>query len=942
MCFICIVCLFNKKTKNMKNLLLWLTSLLLIACTGSDETSWPEATSESKPGTRWWWLGSAVDKENLTYNLDEFANAGIGSVEITPIYGVKGAEDRNIDYLSSKWMEMLAHTESEAKRLGVNVDMNTGTGWPFGGPEVTVENAATKAIFQEYEIKGGENVELTIEVNDAKQKEISYLSRLMAFSNNGERVDITSMVTDDGVLNWQSPEGDWRLIALFVGKTRQQVKRAAPGGVGLVMNHFDKDAVKNYLTKYDNAFSQNSIGYPNSFFNDSYEVYGANWSPTLLEEFHERRGYKLEEYFTELLDKGQSDISKRVVSDYRETIGEMLLDNFTNQWTAWANNNGATTRNQAHGSPANILDLYAAVDVPECEIFGITDFNIPGLRKDSLTRINDGDPVTLKFASSAAHVAGKKYTSSETFTWLTEHFRTSLSQCKTEIDQVFTSGVNHVYFHGSPYSPKEAEWPGWLFYASVNMSPTNSIWKDSPAFFKYIERSQSFLQYGTPDNDLLVYFPVYDIWYEQQNNFYFAFAIHGLRDKLPKFYQTVEQIREGGRDVDYISDKFILSAKVENNLIKTSGGTTYKALVLPAAKLIPENTMYKIYELVQNGATVIFVDQYPEHVPGLSNYEQREEQLAQVINKFPETDFNSTEMNRLGKGEVITGSDYEELFSSAKIESEYFSKELKGQLIRRENATGHHYFFTMLDDNEIDMWVPLAVDAKSAMFFNPMNGEKGKAALRNKGDKTEVYMQLKPGESIILKTFANTDVKAPQWGYYDLGDDSLVLSEGWGVSFIESVPRIDKSFALDSLCSWTDLPDENAKINMGTARYSIIFEIDNHQGKEYLLGLGDVRESARVFLNEKEVATLVAVPYEVNISDYIRAGSNLLEIDVTNLPANRIADYDKKGIEWRIFEEINFVDVNYKKTLYDKWETVPSGLLGPVTIQELNQKNIIE
>ena len=74
----------------------------------------------------------------------------------------------------------------------------------------------------------------------------------------------------------------------------------------------------------------------------------------------------------------------------------------------------------------------------------------------------------LKYASSAAHIAGKTYTSSETFTWLTEHFRTSLSQCKPDMDLMFVSGVNHMFFHGTPYSPKEAEWPGWLFYASIN------------------------------------------------------------------------------------------------------------------------------------------------------------------------------------------------------------------------------------------------------------------------------------------------------------------------------------------------------------------------------------------------------------------------------------------------------------------------------------------
>ena len=52
--------------------------------------SWPTPRPEAKAGTRWWWLGSAVDKENLQWNLSEYARAGIGAVEITPLYGVQG------------------------------------------------------------------------------------------------------------------------------------------------------------------------------------------------------------------------------------------------------------------------------------------------------------------------------------------------------------------------------------------------------------------------------------------------------------------------------------------------------------------------------------------------------------------------------------------------------------------------------------------------------------------------------------------------------------------------------------------------------------------------------------------------------------------------------------------------------------------------------------
>lgn len=902
----------------------------------ASETSWPEITTESKPWTRWWWLGSAVDKDNLTYNITELGNAGIGGTEITPIYGVQNGDDKYIDYLSPKWMSMLAHTKAVSEQMGMKVDMNTGTGWPFGGPEVTIEDAATKAFFQEYAVKGGENVSLKIEVKDARQKNTAYLSRFMAYSNKGNKLDLTHLVTKDGDFNWKAPKGEWKLIALFVGKTFQEVKRSAPGAHGYVMDHFSKSAVRNYLNKFDKAFAREGTSFPGSFFNDSYEVYNADWTPALLDVFEKNRGYKLELYFPELLAKGETDISCRVVSDYRETLGEMLLADFTEQWTSWANSHGAITRNQAHGSPANIIDLYAAVDIPECEIFGISDFDIPGLRYDPLRKKNDGDPVTLKMASSAAHIAGKKYTSSETFTWLTEHFRTSLSQCKPEIDQVFTSGVNHVFFHGTPYSPKEADWPGWLFYASINMSPTNSIWKDAPAFYSYITRVQSFLQYGEPDNDLLVYFPVYDIWYEQQGNHYFAFGIHGLRGRLPKFYSTVEKIRESGRDVDYISDKFILSASVENGLIKTSGGTTYKALVMPATRFLPLETAQKLADLAKQGAKIIFIEKYPEGVPGLKNYTKREKNLKKVFGTMPKTDFKRSKVNPFGKGSIITGNNYDEILSLAGIEGEKFSNEFKGQYIRRKNETGHHYFLTLLTNNPIKTWVPIAVDSKSAMFFDPITEKSGKAALRKNNGKTEVYMELEPGQSIILKTFSDKDIDVNKWNYYEKNNQKIELKDNWEIAFIQSEPAIPGIFKTGKLISWTDLNHENATKNMGTARYSTKFTINDLSSDEYQLHLGDVRESARVFLNGKEVSTLFSVPYKTNIGKYLKIGENLLEVDVTNLPANRISDYDKRGVEWRIFNEINFVDLNYKKTLYDKWETSPSGLLGPVVIQGLN------
>lgn len=927
---------------------------LLLACLGLVATilpvdgqriDWPEVSVEAKPWTRWWWLGSSVDKSNLTYNLETLSKAGIGGVEITPIYGVKGEEHRRIDYLSPTWMDMFAHTQSEAERLGMKVDMSMGTGWPFGGPDVSLDDAATRSIFQEYTLAGGNKLQETLTVKDKKQVGIAQLSRLMAYSDKGDRLDITQTVDETGKTDWIAPQGkEWKLIALYCGKTLQKVKRAAPGGAGYVLNHFDKKAVARYFGRFDKAFKMTNTPFPQTFFNDSYEVYGADWTADLLEQFEQRRGYKLENYFPEFLSDGRTEESVRVIADYRETIGELLQENFTSFWVEWAHERGISIRNQAHGSPANLIDLYAAVDIPECEIFGITNFDIPGLRKDSIRKENDGDPTVLKYASSAAHITGKKYTSAETFTWLTEHFRTSLSQCKPEIDQMFLSGVNHVYFHGSTYSPKDAAWPGWKFYAAIDMSPTNSIWRDAPAFFDYITRVQSFLQYGKPDNDFLLYLPIYDIWEEQRGDNLLTFAIHGMRERLPEFYDIVARVRDNGYDLDYISDRFVQTTSVENGLLKTEGGTLYKALILPAVKIIPQKTLEHLLLLVEQGATLIFAEAYPEDVPGLHNLADRRMAFEATLRKFAQVDsFAKTMIHVQGKGRIITGTDYVSLLNAAGVKEEAFKTLYGGDFLRRKHEAGYHYFLAMLQNKPVDAWVSIAVPAVSAMFFDPMTGNKGEAAIRNRNGIAEIYLQLKPGQSIILKTFDTRQVDLPEWTYLQTTGKELCLDQGWTMRFVESEPAITETFRLDTLTSWTNLRDERLTKNMGTASYQLSFEFKKESGKKYCLSLGDVRESARVFINGKSAGTLYAVPFETEVGHLLQNGINTIKIEVTNLPANRIVDYDRRGVNWRIFEEINFVSITYKDTRFDTWGIVPSGLIGPVKIKEfipVNKANI--
>lgn len=873
-------------------------NIVVMACvlTGNmlwaSSPDWYEETVENRPFVRWWWHGSAVDSIGLTYNLEEFARQGLGGVEITPIYGVQGNESNDIPYLSDRWMDMLGHTVSEGNRLGLQIDMNNGTGWPFGGPNVSPEHSARKLVTKKWDVTSGGKLKEQLTVPE-KQPDAT-LQRIIAVSPS-RSIDITSKAKN-GCIEWKAPKGkeSWRVYAIYSGRTYQKVKRAAPGGEGLVVNHYDSLAVKSYLDRFDQAFNGREWMMPNTFFNDSYEVYGSDWSDNILEEFMSDHGYDLALRIADLLgDNGETPERGKLLHDYRMTLARLLEENFTKVWTAWAHSHGARIRNQSHGSPANILDLYAAVDIPECESFGQTDFSIPGLHPSGPSRPSDAAPAVLKFASSAAHVAGKPLTSAETLTWLTEHFRTPLSRCKPEIDQMLCSGVNHVYFHGAPYSPKGVEFPGWMFYASINMSPTASLWEDADGLFKYITRIQAFLSAGSPDNDVLLYFPYEEIITRQGGGHYLMFDIHKMDRVMPDVKQWVDDIIKAGYDVDYLSDRLIDSLVVEpDGGIRSKGDNRYRAVIVPKVKNMPETTIKKLETMKAAGANVVFTD-----------------------------DVAST-ASSIGDG------------------GEPLRRKGVSMIRRRNEAGGHNYFLTMLCDSVIDGWVPLAVEAGGAIIFDPLTGAKGVAEMR-KGEngKAMVRLQLSPGESLLLKTFSG-EVEAEKWNYIASEGEPVRIDRGWCISFPSGSPEIEKTFETDTLTEWTRLPDDRAQVNSGTGRYKVSVELaDPGVADDWILDLGDVRESARVTVNGEDAGCVWAVPMRLNVGRYLRKGTNEIIIDVTNLPANRIADYERRGVKWRIFKDANIASVtNAKEFSFGDWEVQPSGLNSTVSLIPVSYK----
>lgn len=867
----------------------WMGASIRAADFPEDPLGWPAVTSTTKPWTRWWWLGSAVDKPNLTRELEEFAKAGIGGVEICPIYGAVGAEDRALDFLSPGWMEMLAHTSNETQRLGLGLDMTTGTGWPFGGPQVDSEIASAGLTVVSEDAPGGKQISMKLPKGT--------LQCLRAWPEEGPPVDLTAEAKNGG-LEWLPPAGNWRIFGMVSKSPIQQVKRSAPGGKGKVLDPFSASAMTRYLAVFDAAFEKFTAPMPRAQFHDSFEYYAAAWTPELLENFLSRRGYDLRDQLPAFAGTGDPETIARVRSDYRETLNELHLT-YLHQWHDWSKARGGVTRNQAHGSPGNLLDHYAVSEIPETEIFRHVGFDqIPMLR----------------IAASAAHSKGKHLVSAETFTWLDEHFQVTPEKLKEAADFVFLGGVNHIFFHGIPYSPADAQWPGWLFYASTHMGKNGGLWRDLSAFTGYLQRCQSILQEGRASSDVLLYFPIHDLWSKPGKDTLPLFTIHNQADWLhpTPFYRSSMELWENGITFDFASDAMLSRATVSNGQI-ILGGHEFAALVLPGVKHLAPATLEKMIALTRDGAKLIIQDGWPSEVPGLHQREERRKSLLDMQGSASQVI-------------PVTGSLLPKLAELSIRRETMTANSLR--FIRRSHPEGYHYFIVNSGAKAFDAIQPLAVSFQSAAILDPWKPAASRiAAVQDAG----VALQLSPGQSVIIRTFNERKIEGIPWTAVPREPKVFPITGPWKVEFIEGGPAMPEPTEISTLASWTTLSTPAANFS-GTARYSSSFEIQSPPPAGSQLDLGQVANTARVSINGKSLGISWAAPHLVDIGATLKPGENLIEIEVTNLAANRIADLDRRKIGWKKFHEINFVNIEYEIFDAAAWPAQVSGLLGPVRL----------
>ena len=510
---------------------------------------------------RWWWFGPAVTKPELEREMRAMKDAGIGGVEIQPVYPLE--LDNNVPFLSPDFLDALHFTSAKARELGLRVDLTLGSGWPYGGPQIPATLAAGRLRYERIPIPPGAR-----EVAPPPEKEGEKL--IAAFV---EADGSTREIAMDGTVT-PSPEPRVALF-FFSSRTGMLVKRAAAGAEGYVLDHYDRAALDHYLQTVGEpllkAFGPNP---PYAIFCDSLEVYGSDWTSDLLEEFQKRRGYDLKPHLPALIGNTGPETAA-IRDDWGLTLTELAEERFLSTLNHWATRHGTRLRAQAYGTPPVALSSNLLVDLPEGE----------GSFWNRFT--------ATRWATSAAHLFGRPVVSAETWTWLhSPAFRATPLDMKAEADQMFLQGVNQIVGHGWPYSPDSAGEPGWRFYAAGALNEHNPWWIVMPDLTAYLQRISYLLRQGRQVNDVALYLPSSDARAQ------FAPGRVSLSETLQQMLDrtgVIPQILEAGFNFDFVDDKVILDSSVNR----------YPVIVLPDVQRMPPKTRQALDAFVRAGGTLI-------------------------------------------------------------------------------------------------------------------------------------------------------------------------------------------------------------------------------------------------------------------------------------------------------------------------------------------------
>ena len=787
---------------------------------------WHNPPPESRPMMRWWWFGPAVDRAELDRELRAMAAAGIGGVEVAYVYPL-GPDSPEL--LSPTFCDHLRFAAERAAELGLRFDLTLGSGWSFGGPHISTELAAKMLVWDRREISAPA-VDIPVATGWPGER---LVAAFVGPGSSGERVDFTPVELDAGVLRIPAGSGPRQLITAGVRPTGQVVKRAAAGADGPVLDHYSADAARAHIEHVaEPLLSAVPVELVGSVFCDSLEVYGANWTPAVVDEFERRRGYRLLPRLYQLII--DTDDSDRLRSDYYRTLTELYEENFCSVFRDWAAGHGVPFRIQGYGTPPAAVSSYRFADLYEGEGFGWKQ----------LTQ--------TRWASSAAHLYGLPVVSSETWTWVhSPSFRATPLDLKGEAHEHLLAGINQFIGHGWPYSPPANEGLGWFFYAAGALDDRNPWWPAMPELMAYLQRLCWLMRQGSPAADVLVYVPTDDI---------FSTIGHEVGGSLDLWKETRSHIdpavpaiiRENGWNYDLVDDAAL-------SVVEPGAAAV---IILPDTRRIPPKTQNWLDRHRNAGGRVIAVDRDISTL-----HEQIAASVAPELQIFPTTGDIGSVRRRLTDADlhlVINTGPHPRTVHATPRETrssyEVWNADTVG--ITASGAVAG----------------PITVDLApyQAVVIVLHDGGVAEATGADPGLGPQAAVELRDWSVRFGDETAERVSLPHRWE-----DDPARADFSGQVSYLTMVD-LDDSFTAGGRVV-IDFGDPTP-IHAGST------DRDDVRGNSYRAQVSTpVREVVEVIVNGDRVGVLWAPPYVLDLTDRLNPGSNSVELVVSNTAANALA-----------------------------------------------------
>lgn len=629
------------------------------------EASFRNPPNSARPWVYWFWLNGNLSSNGITADLEAMQRVGIGGVLIMEVD--QGAPKGDADFGGPKWRQLFKHVLGEAHRLGLQVNMNNDAGWcGSGGPWITPELAMQKLVWTNVDVEGPSKFNRTLPqpqavVNYYKDVALFAFPKISSYRIDNiqaksalipqhaqpqpstfptvekedvvaqnQLIELTAKMGTDGHLIWDVPAGKWNILRMGHTPTGKDNHPAPEPGRGLESDKLSKHATEvmfDGLMKKIIADSRSLV--PNALVSthiDSWETGSQNWSPLFREDFKRLRGYDPFPYLPVVTGRvvGNLEISERFLWDLRQTVSDLVIENYAKHLRDLAHKYGVRLSIEAYdATPCDDMTYASAADEPMAEFWS----------RGANTAYSCAE------MSSSAHVYGHHILGAEAFTASnTERWELHPAVIKSLGDWAFCEGINRFVFHRYAMQP-------WLNYApGMSMGPwglhyerTQTWWEQSKPWHEYLARCQYLLQQGLF---------VADVCYLEP-------------ESAPQRWTPPAGPREGNTpdrplyNFDGCTPEVVLTRmKVKDGRIVLPDGVSYRVLVLPPVQTMTPRLLAKIKQLAEDGATII--GSRPQRSPSLSNYPQCDTDLRNIASQL----FGSapSQSHRIGKGIVYETS----------------------------------------------------------------------------------------------------------------------------------------------------------------------------------------------------------------------------------------------------------------------------------------------